>query len=82
MHAFHIILPPSYTDDIKRVDRANMTDDRIKTEIDHFYLARQSYLFLQEARLHLSGVQTKASTQIRKKIRKKLVCRADGQFAL
>lgn len=38
MHIFHIILP--YTDDIKLVDRVDVTDDRIKTEIFRFGLAR------------------------------------------
>lgn len=38
MHICPIILP--YTDDIKLVDRVDIMDDRIKTEIYHFSLTR------------------------------------------
>lgn len=38
MHIFHTI--PPYTDDIKQLDIADVTCDRIKSEVDYFSLAR------------------------------------------
>lgn len=84
MRIFHIILPPHPdTDVIKLVDGGDWQVTELKkTEIDHFSLARWSYLFLQETRLRLSGIQIKTSISHQKmKVKEDPVSQRDGHFA-